>query len=141
MGHSYSVYGPLLLGCTTLLYEGKPVGTPDEANFWRVASRHRVSALFTAPTALRAIKRLDEEGSRAKEFDLSSLRTLFLAGERADPDTLKWSEQRSQQCLLQLNTLTYPVRAEKALNIPVRDHWWQTETGGSFPFTTVFLLP
>ncbi len=90
MGHSFSVYGPLLLGCTTVLYEGKPVGTPDEANFWRVAERHRVTALFTAPTALRAIKRLDENGSRPAEFDLSSLRTLFLAGERADPDTLKW---------------------------------------------------
>lgn len=90
VGHSFSVYGPLLLGCTTVLYEGKPVGTPDEANFWRVVERHRVTALFTAPTALRAIKRLDENGSRPAEFDLSSLRTLFLAGERADPDTLKW---------------------------------------------------
>ena len=121
VGHSYSVYGPLLLGCTTLLYEGKPVGTPDEKNFWRVIERHRVNALFTAPTALRSIKRIDEHGNISShrfhimyslhmligespsQFDISSLRTLFLAGERADPDTLKW--------------------AEKALGIPVRDHW------------------
>lgn len=98
MGHSYSVYGPLLLGCTSLLYEGKPVGTPDEANFWRVVSRHRVNALFTAPTAIRAIKRLDEEGQRPQEFDLKSLRVLFLAGERADPDTLRWSVLLLHRC-------------------------------------------
>jgi propionyl-CoA synthetase len=95
VGHSFSVYGPLLLGCTTVLYEGKPVGTPDEANFWRVAERHRVTALFTAPTALRAIKRLDENGSRPAEFDLSSLRTLFLAGERVQTPI-----RSSGKCLL-----------------------------------------
>jgi propionyl-CoA synthetase len=109
VGHSYSVYGPLLLGCTTVLYEGKPVGTPDAANFWRVIERHRVNALFTAPTALRSIKRVDEEGELTKGFDLSSLRTVFLAGERADPNSLKW--------------------AEHSLGVPIRDHWWQTETG------------
>jgi propionyl-CoA synthetase len=109
VGHSYSVYGPLLQGCTSLLYEGKPVGTPDEANFWRTISRHRVNALFTAPTAIRAIKRLDPHGELPKQHDLSSLRTIFLAGERADSECIKW--------------------AEKSLNIPVRDHWWQTETG------------
>ena len=87
VGHSYSVYGPLLLGCTTVLYEGKPVGTPDASNLWRVIERHRVNALFTAPTALRSIKRVDEDGELAKAFDLSSLRTVFLAGERADPDS------------------------------------------------------
>jgi acyl-CoA synthetase (AMP-forming)/AMP-acid ligase II len=109
VGHSYSVYGPLLMGCTTLMYEGKPVGTPDASNFWRVIERHKVHTLFTAPTALRSIKRVDEEGELAKKFDLSSLRTVFLAGERADPDSLKW--------------------AEASLNVPIRDHWWQTETG------------
>ncbi|MDJ0850364.1 MAG: propionyl-CoA synthetase [Myxococcota bacterium] len=109
VGHSYIVYAPLFLGCTTVLYEGKPVGTPDASAFWRVASEHGVNALFAAPTALRAIKREDPGAELAKGFDLSRLRTLFLAGERADPDTVTW--------------------AERALGIPVIDHWWQTETG------------
>ena len=109
VGHSYIVYAPLFLGCTTVLYEGKPVGTPDAAAFWRVCEEHGVNALFTAPTALRAIKREDPGGRLCKEHDLSALRTLFLAGERADPDTVLW--------------------AERALGIPVIDHWWQTETG------------
>jgi propionyl-CoA synthetase len=109
VGHSYIVYAPLLLGCTSVLYEGKPVGTPDAAAFWRVIERNRVGALFAAPTALRAIKREDPEGLLPRRSDLSSLRALFLAGERADPDTLLW--------------------AERALGVPVIDHWWQTETG------------
>ncbi len=103
------VYGPLIHGCTTVLYEGKPIGTPDASNFWRTIERHGVNAMFTAPTAIRAIKRVDEHGKLTESFNLKSLRTLFLAGERADPDSLKW--------------------AERSLNVPVRDHWWQTETG------------
>jgi propionyl-CoA synthetase len=109
VGHSYIVYAPLLLGCTTVLYEGKPVGTPDAAAFWRVVAGRGVQTLFTAPTAIRAIKREDPEGRLLAEHDLGSLRALFLAGERADPDTLAWAEQ--------------------ILGIPVIDHWWQTETG------------
>ena len=109
VGHSYIVYGPLFHGCTTILYEGKPVGTPDPGAFWRVISQHNVAALFTAPTAFRAIKRDDPGAALMKDYDLSSLRTLFLAGERSDPDTLAW--------------------AEKHLGVPVIDHWWQTETG------------
>ena len=109
VGHSYIVYAPLLLGCTTVLYEGKPVGTPDAGALWRVIDDHGVDVLFTAPTALRAVKREDPEAQLLREHDVSSLRTLFLAGERADPDTIAW--------------------AEKALNVPVIDHWWQTETG------------
>ncbi len=109
VGHSYIVYAPLLLGCTTLLYEGKPVGTPDAGAFFRVIQQHRVNALFTAPTAIRAIKREDPQAQLPKQYDTSSLRTLFLAGERADPDTVAWSE--------------------RALGVPVIDHWWQTETG------------
>jgi propionyl-CoA synthetase len=109
VGHSYIVYAPLLLGCTTVLYEGKPVGTPDAGAFWRVAAQHGVKALFTAPTALRAIKREDPRAERVRDHDLSGLRTLFLAGERSDPDTIGW--------------------AERALGVPVIDHWWQTETG------------
>jgi len=109
VGHSYIVYAPLLLGCTTILYEGKPVGTPDAGAFWRVVSEHRVNTLFTAPTAFRSIKREDPEGALLRNYDLSSLRALFLAGERADPDTIAWSE--------------------RALGVPVIDHWWQTETG------------
>jgi len=109
VGHSYIVYAPLLYGCTTVLYEGKPVGTPDAGAFWRVISEHRVSVMFTAPTALRAIKRVDSQGEWLTEYDLSHYRTLFLAGERCDPDTLIW--------------------AEKLLGVPVIDHWWQTETG------------
>jgi propionyl-CoA synthetase len=109
VGHSYIVYGPLLKGCTTILYEGKPVGTPDAGAFWRVISEHKVNVLFTAPTAFRAIKREDPTGNLIKDYDLSCFRTLFLAGERTDPDTLHW--------------------AERNLGIPVIDHWWQTETG------------
>ena len=109
VGHSYIVYASLLLGCTTVMFEGKPVGTPDAGVFWRMIDEHKISVLFTAPTALRAIKKEDPQGSLLKDYDISSLRTLFLAGERADPDTIQWSE--------------------KLLDIPVIDHWWQTETG------------
>ena len=111
VGHSYIVYAPLLNGNTTILYEGKPVGTPDAGAFWRVISDHKVKILFTAPTAFRAIKRDDHEGKLVKDYDLSSLEALFLAGERSDPDTLEW--------------------AERHLKVPVIDHWWQTETGWS----------
>jgi propionyl-CoA synthetase len=109
VGHSYIVYAPLLKGCTTILFEGKPVGTPDAGVFWRVISQHKVKALFTAPTAFRAIKREDPQGEYLKKYDLSNFKTLFLAGERLDPDTLKW--------------------ARTLLGVPVIDHWWQTETG------------
>ena len=109
VGHSYIIYGPLLCGATTVLYEGKPVGTPDAGAFWRVIEEHGVKALFTAPTAFRAIKKEDPHGKLLAEHDISSLQTLFLAGERCDPDTLHW--------------------AEKQLQVPVIDHWWQTETG------------
>jgi propionyl-CoA synthetase len=109
VGHSYIVYGPLLAGCTTVLYEGKPVGTPDAGAFWRVCAAHGVDVMFTAPTAIRAIKRVDPRGELAAAYDLSRLRALFLAGERCDPDTLAW--------------------AERLLDRPVIDHWWQTETG------------
>ena len=109
VGHSYIVYGPLLGGCTTVIYEGKPVGTPDAGAFWRVISEHGVKILFTAPTAFRAIKRADPQGEFIGRYDLSRFQTLFLAGERADPDTIQW--------------------AEKRLGVPVIDHWWQTETG------------
>src|SRR5690606_13101252 len=102
-------YGPLIHGNTTVLYEGKPVGTPDAGAFWRVIRDHRVAALFTAPTAFRAIKRDDPGGELVAGYDLSSLRTLFLAGERADPDTILWAQAK--------------------LKVPVIDHWWQTETG------------
>ncbi len=109
VGHSYIVYAPLLTGCTTILFEGKPVGTPDPGVFWRVISEHKVNALFTAPTAFRAIKKEDPKGSYLSGHDLSSFRTLFLAGERLDPDTYHW--------------------AHDLLGVPVVDHWWQTETG------------
>ncbi|MDR3517000.1 MAG: propionyl-CoA synthetase [Azospirillaceae bacterium] len=109
VGHSYIVYAPLLHGCTTVVFEGKPVGTPDAGTFWRVIDQHKVSVLFTAPTAFRAIKREDPRAELLKNYDLSSLRALFLAGERSDPDTLHW--------------------AETHLKLPVIDHWWQTETG------------
>jgi propionyl-CoA synthetase len=109
VGHSYIVYAPLLQGATTILYEGKPVGTPNAGAFWRVISEHKAVALFTAPTAFRAIKKEDPQGKLLENYDLSHFRTLFLAGERADPDTVKW--------------------AEKLLGKPVLDHWWQTETG------------
>ncbi len=109
VGHSYIVYAPLLHGCTTILYEGKPVGTPDAGAFWRVIEQHKVNCLFTAPTAFRAIRREDPQGELLHQYDLSSLKSLFLAGERCDPATLHW--------------------AEKQLQVPVIDHWWQTETG------------
>jgi propionyl-CoA synthetase len=108
VGHSYIVYAPLLHGCTSILYEGKPVGTPDPGAFWRVVSENRAAALFTAPTAFRAIKKEDPEGKYIRAYDLSCFRTLFLAGERSDPDTVAW--------------------AERMLGVPVIDHWWQTET-------------
>jgi propionyl-CoA synthetase len=109
VGHSYIVYAPLLAGCTSVLYEGKPVGTPDAGAFWRVISEHGVKALFTAPTAFRAIKKEDPSGEHARKYDLSRFRYLFLAGERLDPETYRW--------------------AGELLGIPVIDHWWQTETG------------
>jgi propionyl-CoA synthetase len=109
VGHSYIVYGPLFHGCTTVLYEGKPVGTPDAGAFWRVISQHGAVTLFTAPTAFRAIRQQDPAGSHIERYDLSRFRALFLAGERCDPDTLRWAEEK--------------------LRVPVIDHWWQTETG------------
>ena len=109
VGHSYIAYAPLITGCTTVMYEGKPVGTPDAGAFWRVIEDHRVNALFTAPTAIRAIKKEDPRGERLADRDISSLRTLFLAGERLDPDTFAW--------------------ATEILGVPVVDNWWQTETG------------
>jgi propionyl-CoA synthetase len=109
VGHSYIIYAPLLTGCTTVIFEGKPVGTPDPGAFWRVISEHGVKTLFTAPTAFRAIKRDDPDGEYIKKYDLSGFKHLFLAGERLDPDTYHW--------------------ASKLLNRPVIDHWWQTETG------------
>ncbi|TDC33072.1 propionyl-CoA synthetase [Kribbella albertanoniae] len=109
VGHSYIVYAPLLVGATTVLYEGKPVGTPDAGAFWRVIAEHGASALFTAPTAIRAIKKVDPEAKLAAGYDLSRLRTLFLAGERLDPETYRWAHEH--------------------LGVPVVDHWWQTETG------------
>jgi propionyl-CoA synthetase len=111
VGHSYIVYAPLFNGNTTVLYEGKPVGTPDAGAFWRVIAQHEVAAMFTAPTAFRAIKKEDPEGKLIGDYDLSRFRTLFLAGERTDPDTLHWAEDK--------------------LGVPVIDHWWQTETGWS----------
>jgi len=109
VGHSYIVYAPLLIGATSIIYEGKPVGTPDAGAFWRVISEHRATALFTAPTAVRAVRREDPEGAEVDKYDLSSLRTLFCAGERLDPDTYQWATDK--------------------LGTPVVDNWWQTETG------------
>ena len=109
VGHSYICYGPLIAGATTIVFEGKPVGTPDAGTFWRVIAENKVKSFFTAPTALRAIKRDDPEGNFIKEYNMKHLRLLFLAGERADPDTILW--------------------AQRHLNVPVIDHWWQTETG------------
>jgi len=109
VGHSYIVYAPLFHGCTSVMFEGKPVGTPDAGVFWRVIAEHKVSTMFTAPTAFRAIKREDPNGKLIGQYDLSNFRTLFLAGERTDPDTLHWAEDQ--------------------LKVPVIDHWWQTETG------------
>jgi propionyl-CoA synthetase len=116
VGHSYIVYAPLLRGCTSVMYEGKPVGTPDAGAFWRVIAQHRVKVLFTAPTAMRAIKQQDPEGALAKDHDISCLETLYLAGERCDPPTAVW--------------------AHEMLGVPVVDHWWQTETG--WPITAGF---
>jgi len=109
VGHSYIVYAPLIYGCTTVLYEGKPVGTPDAGAFWRVIAEHKVRVMFTAPTAFRAIKRDDPNGEHIQRYDLSGFKALFLAGERCDPDTLQWARSK--------------------LGVPVIDHWWQTETG------------
>jgi len=109
VGHSYICYAPLIQGSTTIVFEGKPVGTPDAGTFWRVIAEHKVKSFFTAPTAIRAVKREDPTGELVKDYDLSNFKILFLAGERADPDTIEW--------------------AQKCLNIPVIDHWWQTETG------------
>ncbi len=111
VGHSYIVYAPLFAGCTTVLFEGKPVGTPDASTFWRVISQHKVRAMFTAPTAIRAIKKEDPDGTLIKQFDMSHFAYQFLAGERCDPDTLYWCQEK--------------------LGVPVIDHWWQTETGWS----------
>jgi len=119
VGHSYIVYAPLLAGCTTVMYEGKPIGTPDAGAFWRVIAEHGVAALFTAPTAFRAIKGQDPQASFLPKYDLSKFRTLFLAGERADPETIKW--------------------AERHLGVPVIDHWWQTETGAPITHNPVGL--
>jgi propionyl-CoA synthetase len=116
VGHSYIVYGPLLRGCTSVMYEGKPVGTPDAGAFWRVIAQHRVKVLFTAPTAMRAIKQQDPEGALTRSYDLSSLEALYLAGERCDPPTAIW--------------------AHELFGKPVVDHWWQTETG--WPITSGF---
>lgn len=121
VGHSYIVYAPLLNGNMSILYEGKPVGTPDAGAFWRVIADHRVKTLFTAPTAFRAIKRDDPDGRLIADYDLSSLKALFLAGERSDPDTLSW--------------------AERHLNVPVIDHWWQTETGWSIAANCLGIEP
>ena len=121
VGHSYIVYGPLLHGCTTLMFEGKPVGTPDAGTFWRVIEEHGVTTLFTAPTAFRAIKKEDPKGSLIGKYDLSKFRMLFLAGERCDPDTLAW--------------------AQDMLKVPVIDHWWQTETGWSIAANCMGIEP
>jgi len=109
VGHSYICYAPLIHGNTTIVFEGKPVGTPDAGTFWRVIADHKVKSFFTAPTAFRAIKREDPTGAMIRDYDLSSLQALYLAGERADPDTIEW--------------------AQKVMSVPVYDHWWQTETG------------
>jgi propionyl-CoA synthetase len=111
VGHSYIVYAPLLSGCTTLMFEGKPVGTPDAGAFWRIVSEYRVNVMFTAPTAIRAIRREDPQAELLRNYDTSELRALFLAGERSDPETLRWAREQ--------------------LGVPVIDHWWQTETGWS----------
>ena len=115
VGHSYIVYAPLFAGCTTVMYEGKPVGTPDAGAFWRVIAEHKVAAMFTAPTAIRAIKKEDPDAKLLEQYDLSHFRAQFLAGERCDPDTLEWTGQH--------------------LGVPVIDHWWQTETGWSIAAT------
>ena len=121
VGHSYICYGPLIHGNTTIVFEGKPVGTPDAGTFWRVIQDHKVASFFTAPTAFRAIKREDPEGRLIADYDLSSLRCLYLAGERADPDTVTWAGDK--------------------LGVPVIDHWWQTETGWAIAANPMGLDP
>ena len=121
VGHSYIVYAPLLHGCTTMVYEGKPVGTPDAGAFWRVISQHKIGTLFTAPTAFRAIRQQDPKGAMIRDYDLSKFRALFLAGERCDPDTLFWAQEQ--------------------LKVPVIDHWWQTETGWSIAANCLGIEP
>jgi propionyl-CoA synthetase len=121
VGHSYIVYAPLLHGATTILFEGKPIGTPDAGTFWRITAEYGVAALFTAPTSFRAIRKEDPDGHFIRKYDLKGLRTLFLAGERADPDTIKW--------------------AEAQLRVPVIDHWWQTETGSPMAANPMGLGP
>ncbi|NBC95060.1 MAG: AMP-binding protein [Deinococcus-Thermus bacterium] len=121
VGHSYICYAPLIHGNTTIVFEGKPVGTPDAGAFWRVIQEHRVKSFFTAPTAFRAIKRQDPEGALIADYDVSSLKALFLAGERADPDTIEW--------------------AQRVLGVPVIDHWWQTETGWAIAANPLGLEP
>jgi propionyl-CoA synthetase len=121
VGHSYIVYAPLLHGCTTILYEGKPVGTPDPGAFWRVISQHKVISMFTAPTAFRAIRQQDPKGAHIGKYDLAHYRSLFLAGERCDPDTLAWAQEK--------------------LKVPVIDHWWQTETGWSIAANCMGIEP
>ncbi len=121
VGHSYICYAPLIHGNTTIVFEGKPVGTPDAGTFWRVIQEHGVKVLFTAPTAFRAIKREDPNGKLIRDYDLSALKILFLAGERADPDTIEW--------------------ARKHLGVPVIDHWWQTETGYSIAANPMGIEP
>ncbi|MBT4890775.1 MAG: propionyl-CoA synthetase [Rhodospirillales bacterium] len=121
VGHSYIVYAPLLHGCATVMYEGKPVGTPDAGAFWRMISEYKINILFTAPTAFRAIKREDPEGILIADYDMSSLKSLFLAGERTDPDTLHWAQEK--------------------LGVPVIDHWWQTETGWAIASNCMGLHP
>ncbi|AXI55807.1 Acetyl-coenzyme A synthetase (plasmid) [Pseudoseohaeicola sp. NH-UV-7] len=121
VGHSYICYGPLIHGNTTIVFEGKPVGTPDPGTFWRVISEHNVKSFFTAPTAIRAVKREDPKGEYVRKYDISCLNTLYLAGERADPDTIEW--------------------AQNILNVPVIDHWWQTETGYSIAANPMGIEP
>ncbi|WP_145109464.1 propionyl-CoA synthetase [Cereibacter sediminicola] len=121
VGHSYICYGPLIAGATTIVYEGKPVGTPDAGAFWRVMQNHKVKTFFTAPTALRAIKREDPQGELIKDYNLRNLKALFLAGERADPDTIVW--------------------AQKNVGVPVIDHWWQTESGWAIAANPMGIQP
>ena len=121
VGHSYICYAPLIAGCTTIVFEGKPVGTPDAGTFWRVIAENKVKGFFTAPTALRAIKRDDPDGLLVKDYAMKHLKTLYLAGERADPDTILW--------------------AQRHLNVPVIDHWWQTETGWAIAANPMGLEP
>ncbi len=121
VGHSYICYAPLIHGNTTVVFEGKPIGTPDAGTFWRVIAEHNVRSFFTAPTAFRAIKREDPKGEMIKDYDISCLKALYLAGERADPDTIEW--------------------AQRVMNVPVYDHWWQTETGYTIAGNPVGIEP